>query len=71
MQNNENTITIKPIEEDGQLQSPLAGYVVLGFEIALLLILCGIMVYFFSSKRKQKVESPKYAMMEDDEDNEG
>ncbi len=70
MQDNGNTIAIQTVEEGEQLQSAVAGYVVLGFEFALVLILLGIAIYFFSSKRKKSVESPKYRMMEDDDDDE-
>jgi cbb3-type cytochrome oxidase subunit 3 len=37
-----------------------------GFTILLTVVLIGIMVYFFRGKRKDRVESPKYRMMEDD-----
>ena len=70
MQDNGNTIAIQTVEEGEQLQSAAAGYVVLGFEFALVLILLGIAIYYFSSKRKKSVESPKYRMMEDDDDDE-
>ncbi len=39
-----------------------------GFTALLSIILIGIMVYFFRGKRKDRVESPKYRMLEDDED---
>ena len=38
-----------------------------GFTAVLALVLAGLMVYFFRSKRKDRVESPKYRMLEDDE----
>lgn len=68
MQDNENTIAIQTVEESEQLQSSVAGYIVFGFEVALVLILLGIAIYFFSSKRKTSVESPKYRMMDDDDE---
>ncbi len=68
MQDNENTIAIQTVEESEQLQSSAAGYIVFGFEVALVLILLGIAIYFFSSKRKTSVESPKYRMMDDDDE---
>jgi hypothetical protein len=37
-----------------------------GFTTALVVVLAGIMIYFFRGKRKDKVEAPKYKMMEDD-----
>lgn len=37
-----------------------------GFTTALVAVLAGIMVYFFRGKRKDKVEAPKYKMMEED-----
>ncbi len=70
MQDNGSTIAAQVAQEGGQMQSAVAGYIVLGFEILLVLILVGIAIYFFSSKRKDRVESPKYAMMEDDDDDE-
>lgn len=71
MQDNGNTIAIQTVEEGEQLQSASAGYIVFGFEVALVVILLAIAIYFFSSKRKKSVESPKYRMMEDDDDDEG
>ena len=37
-----------------------------GFTALLTIVLIGIMVYYYQRKRKHKVESPKYRMMEDD-----
>jgi cbb3-type cytochrome oxidase subunit 3 len=37
-----------------------------GFTVVLALALAGVMVYFFRSKRKDRVESPKYRMLDDD-----
>ena len=69
MQDNGSTIAVNSVEESEQLQSAIAGYIVYGFEILLVIILVGIAIYLFSSKRQKSVESPKYRMMEDDDDN--
>lgn len=69
MQDNGSTIAVNSVEESEQLQSAIAGYIVYGFEILLVLILVGIAIYLFSSKRQKSVEYPKYRMMEDDDDN--
>ena len=69
MQDNGSTIAVNSVEESEQLQSAIAGYIVYGFEILLVLILVGIAIYLFSSKRQKSVESPKSRMMEDDDDN--
>jgi hypothetical protein len=37
-----------------------------GFTAVLALTLAGIMAYFFRGKRKERVESPKYRMLDDD-----
>lgn len=37
-----------------------------GFTMLLALVLAGIMVYFFRNKRKERVESPKYRMLDED-----
>ena len=37
-----------------------------GFTMLLALVLAGIMVYFFRRKRKERVESPKYRMLDED-----
>ena len=37
-----------------------------GFTALLAVVLAGIMVYFFRKKRKDRVESPKYKMMDDE-----
>ena len=39
-----------------------------GFTALLSIVLIGIMVYYFRNKRKDRVESPKYRMLEDDEE---
>ena len=51
MQDNGNTIAVNSVEESEQLQSAVAGYIVYGFEVLLVLILLGIAIYLFSSKR--------------------
>ena len=38
-----------------------------GFTTLLTIVLAAIMIYFFRRKRKDRVESPKYRMMEEDE----
>lgn len=38
-----------------------------GFTLALFLVFVGIIVYYFSPKRKSRVEEPKYMMLDDDE----
>ncbi len=37
-----------------------------GFTALLAVVLAGITVYYFRSRRKEKVESPKYRMMDED-----
>ncbi len=44
----------------------LQAWLYFGFTALLAVILAGIMIYYFRSKRKDKVESPKYRMMEED-----
>ncbi|MEK6698636.1 MAG: cbb3-type cytochrome c oxidase subunit 3 [Nitrospirota bacterium] len=44
----------------------LKQWLYLGFTALLAVVLAGIMVYYFRSRRKEKVESPKYRMMDDD-----
>ena len=68
MQDNGYTIAVTTVGERAQLQAAAAGYIVYGFEVLLVLILLGIAIYLFSSKRHKTVESPKYRMMEDDDD---
>lgn len=68
MQNNGNTIAEVVEKTEPIHETPVSGYIMSGFQFALVIILIGIAIYFFSSKRKNKVESPKYTMMEDDED---
>ena len=64
MQDNGNTIAVTTVEESEQLQSAAAGYIVYGFEVLLVLILLGIAIYLFSSKRKKgrsnKFERPQH-----------
>jgi cbb3-type cytochrome oxidase subunit 3 len=38
-----------------------------GFTAILVIVLAGIMVYYFRRKRKDRIEGPKYRMMKDDE----
>ena len=44
----------------------LKQWLYLGFNVLLAVVLAGIMVYYFRNRRKEKVESPKYRMMDDD-----
>jgi cbb3-type cytochrome oxidase subunit 3 len=44
----------------------LKAWLYFGFTALLVVVLAGIMVYYFRSKRKERVESPKYRMMEED-----
>ncbi len=44
----------------------LKAWIYLGFTALLTAVLAGIMVYLFRSKRKEKVEAPKYRMLEED-----
>jgi cbb3-type cytochrome oxidase subunit 3 len=46
----------------------LKAWLYFGFTTLLSIVLIGIMVYYFRNKRKDKVESPKYRMLEDDEE---
>jgi cbb3-type cytochrome oxidase subunit 3 len=36
-----------------------------GFTVLLVVVLAGIMVHYFRRKRKDRIEGPKYRMMED------
>jgi len=46
----------------------LKAWLYFGFTTILSIVLISIMVYFFRSKRKDRVESPKYRMLEDDDE---
>jgi len=37
-----------------------------GFTAILAIVLAGIMVYYFRNKHKERVEAPKYRMLDDD-----
>jgi len=41
-------------------------WIYFGFTALLVMVLAGIMIYFFTFARKDRVESPKYRMMEDE-----
>jgi cbb3-type cytochrome oxidase subunit 3 len=43
----------------------LKAWIYFGFTALLTVVLAGIMVYLFRSKRKEQVEAPKYRMLED------
>jgi cbb3-type cytochrome oxidase subunit 3 len=45
----------------------LKAWIYFGFTALLTGVLIGIMIYFFRRKRKDRVESPKYRMMEDED----
>jgi cbb3-type cytochrome oxidase subunit 3 len=45
----------------------LKAWIYFGFTVLLTAVLAGITVYLFRSKRKEKVEAPKYRMLEDDD----
>ncbi len=44
----------------------LKAWIYFGFTALLTAVLAGIIVYLFRSKRKDKVEAPKYRMLDDD-----
>ncbi len=39
-----------------------------GFTVILGLVFLGIIIYYFTPRRKDRVEKPKYKMLEDDEE---
>lgn len=43
-----------------------SGWVYLLFTVTLVAALAGIVVYYFSRRRHERVEAPKYRMLEDD-----
>jgi cbb3-type cytochrome oxidase subunit 3 len=45
----------------------LKAWIYFGFTALLTVVMAGIMAYLFRSKRKEKVEAPKYRMLEDDD----
>jgi cbb3-type cytochrome oxidase subunit 3 len=45
----------------------LKAWLYFGFTTLLAVVLAGIMIFFYRKKRKDRVESPKYRMMDDDE----
>jgi len=45
----------------------LKAWLFFGFTTVLTVVLAGIMIYYFRRKRKDRVESPKYRMMDDDD----
>ena len=44
----------------------LKAWLYFGFTALLAGVLLGIMIHFFRSKRKDRVESPKYRMLDED-----
>jgi cbb3-type cytochrome oxidase subunit 3 len=42
-------------------------WIYFGFTALLTVVLAGIMVYLFRNKRKERVEAPKYRMLEDED----
>jgi len=45
----------------------LSAWAYLGFTIGLCLAFAGIVVFYYAPKRKNRVERPKYTILEDDE----
>lgn len=45
----------------------LMQWIYFGFTMLLVAVMAGLMFYLFRSKRKERVESPKYRMLEEDE----
>jgi cbb3-type cytochrome oxidase subunit 3 len=44
------------------------GWLFFAFTLLLSGVLIGIMIYYFRSKRKHRVEEPKYRMLDDDDE---
>jgi cbb3-type cytochrome oxidase subunit 3 len=42
-------------------------WVYFGFTVILGLVFLGIIIYYFTPRRKDRVEKPKYRMLDDDE----
>ncbi len=42
----------------------------LGFTALLAVVLAGIMIYYFRERRKERVELPKYRMLDDEDEEE-
>lgn len=49
-----------------KMESDLLAYVIFGVGLAVLFV--WIIFYYYSGKRKEHVEHPKYKILEDDED---
>ena len=47
----------------------LSAWVYLGFTVALFLVFIGLVLFYYAPKRKSRVESPKYTILDDDEPN--
>lgn len=43
-----------------------SGWAYLLFTVALCAVLAGIVAYYFGRRRRERVEAPKYRMLEDD-----
>ena len=43
-------------------------WVYFGFTVILGLVFLGIIIYYFTPRRKDRVEKPKYRMLDEDED---
>jgi cbb3-type cytochrome oxidase subunit 3 len=45
----------------------LKAWIYFGFTALLAVVLVGIMIYLFRKKRKERIESPKYRMLDDED----
>lgn len=63
------TQTATAVSEWDQKVDSVMGTLQVAFGFTLVLIMLGIIVYYFTNKRKDIVESPKYSMMDDDDEN--
>lgn len=64
------TQTSQVQQEAASQSSDFLGYAQLGFGFILVIFMFVLIFYYFSSKRKDVVESPKYDMMKDEDDDE-
>lgn len=64
------TQTSQVQQEAASQGADFLGYAQLGFGFILVIFMLVLIFYYFSSKRKDVVESPKYDMMKDEDDDE-
>lgn len=62
-------IDVRPIWDNNEEVKLMqwSGWIYFGFTVALFIVFIMVVIYYYNPKKKEKIEKPKYEMLDDDE----